>query len=89
MAFQFKKTMYDVPHSRMLSAIGHDVDEKTNTPFIQVMFPNKVVYQYWPFPKEKFAEIFGTKEKGTWFDTNVRKNKELKYEKIGEQKLNL
>jgi hypothetical protein len=87
MAKDFTQKMYNV-HSGNIAKIGWQEFENEHNPtgpkigVLQVEFNRGDTYQYHPVPKKLFGEFWTAESRGSWFDTNIKKNTLISYEKI-------
>lgn len=78
---EFKGKMYTV-HSGNLEQIGWEFDEVNRCGVLRAKFKKGNTYDYWPVSRETFSDIFKQESKGSWFQSNIVKNKSLNYEKV-------
>lgn len=77
----FKGKMYTV-YSGNLQSIGWGYDFDNKVGVLRAEFNKGTTYDYWPVSKELFSDIFKVESKGSWFQTNIVKNKTLNYKKV-------
>lgn len=78
---EFKGKMYSI-HSSNISKVGFQYDYEKKYGVMRVEFHRGNIYEYWPIEQSKYSEIFKSDSPGSWFQTNIAKNKELQFEKI-------
>lgn len=83
-----KVKMYPV-HSSKIKEVGWYFDSQTKQGVLVAKFPNDSVYLYYPVANEVFGKIFSEKSPGAYFSKEIEKNKNVKYMKYNQNKLNL
>lgn len=73
---KFTGVMYNI-HSSNASKIGFCYSNKVKSGVVRVVFKGNKTYDYYPFDKNKFSEVFSSESKGSWIQNNLVKNKNL------------
>ena len=78
---KFTGTLYSI-HSSNAEKIGFCYSKKTKSGVVRVIFKGGKTYDYYPFEKNKYSEIFSEESKGSWIQNNLVKNKSLNCIKV-------
>ena len=82
-------------HSTRISKAGWYFDEATKQGVLILEFPPKkeggqgTQYMYYPVANQVFSDMFKAKSKGQYLEQHIIKNKDVKYIKIGQPKMDM
>jgi hypothetical protein len=80
--------MYDVHSSKLQKAGWYYCQQSFQGVFI-AEFANQVRYMYFPVSQQVFSDFFKASSKGKYFTDNIEKAPGVKYQKLGQPKLDL